>query len=369
MSGKIVSLITRYEEDIKLHDCQQWEKELEDDPILDISDATRRKTRRKMELLDVDLVRGSTFPKSKTRHDLKSILCYSVISVLLFPLRSSWWIKKSSIHCYLLGSFVYCCSLANVYLHYYLCQEPGETCAKVNLHEVYEPILLFIVLALLQCHIVSPLKYRNMDILDTTKVRDRSTSTTSVKCSRRKSSVSATEKTSFRTRSTSTGGRNYQKVRKVSLRRNVHPSNILDSWHENSTSCTDNEDHETNRTTRCHPDNRSDSFMKQVRQNMVQSSDDQQSETGGTVGSENNQRRKLSQHRLYGKDSEAVSSSAEDSHSKQSSPIVLQIGELSRVSCFVSLINIAISRLYYLEWLRGSLQGLHVGSPDRKSDI
>ena len=177
MSGKFVSLITRYEEDIKLHDCQQWEKELEDDPILDISDATRRKTRRKMELLDVDLVRGSTFPKSKTRHDLKSILCYSVISVLLFPLRSSWWIRKSSIHCYILGSFVYTCSLFNVYLyHYYLCQEPGDTCSKVNLHEVYEPILLFIVLALLQCHIVSPLKYRNMDILDNTKARDRSVS-------------------------------------------------------------------------------------------------------------------------------------------------------------------------------------------------
>ena len=118
MSGKIVSLITRYEEDIKLHDCQQWEKELEEDPILDISDATRRKTRRKMELLDVDLVRGSTFPKSKTRHDLKSILCYSVISVLLFPLRTSWWIRKSSIHCYILGSFVYCCSLSNIYLYH-----------------------------------------------------------------------------------------------------------------------------------------------------------------------------------------------------------------------------------------------------------
>ena len=321
MSGKIVSLITRYEEDIKLHDCQQWEKELED-PILDISDATRRKTRRKMELLDVDLVRGSTFPKSKTRHDLKSILCYSVISVLLFPLRSSWWIKKSSIHCYILGSFVYCCSLSNVYLyHYYLCHEPGDTCSKVNQHEVYEPILLFIVLALLQCHIVSPLKYRNMDILDNTKVRDRSTSV--AKCSRRKSSLTVTEKTS--SRSNSTAGRNYQKVRKLSLRRNVHPSNILDSWHENSTSCTDNEDHETNTTARCHRDN-----VKQVRQNTVQSSDDQQSETRGP---ENNQRRKLSKQRLYGNDSEAVSSSADDSHSKQSSPIVLQIGEwLSSVS-------------------------------------
>ena len=330
MSGKIVSLITRYEEDIKLRDCQQWEKELEDDPILDISDATRKKTRRKMELLDVDLVRGSTFPKSKTRHDLKSILCYSVISVILFPLRSSWWIRKSSIHCYILGSLVYCCSLFNVYLyHNYLCREPGEACSKVNLHEVYEPILLFIVLALLQCHIVSPLKYRNMDILDTSKARERSTSVT--KCLRRKSSVSVTEKTS--SRSSSVTRRNYQKVRKLSLRRNVHPSNILDSWHENSTSCTDNEDHETNPRAQCHPDNRSDSFMKQVRQNTVQSSDDQHSETGGTIGTENNQRRKLSKQRLYvGNDSEAISSSAEDSHSKQSSPIVLQIGECLSVS-------------------------------------
>lgn len=327
MSGKIENLITRYEEDIKLHDCQQWEKQLEDDPTLDINDATRRKTRRKMELLDVDLVRGSTFPKSKSRHDLSSILCYSVLSVIFFPLRSSWWIKKTSLQCYIVGSLVYCSALANVYLyHNYLCMEDGagEVCSKVNMHEVYEPLLLLIVLALLQCHIVSPLKYRNLDILHNSQARDRSTSAAFSKCQkRRKSSVSEKTQVKSSSRSTSTA-RTYQRVRKLSIRRNVHQSNILDSWHENSTSCTDNEEHETNPATECHQDN--DSFMKQVSQNITQTSEEQDSEHV-TLATESNQRRKLSKQRLYGKDSEVVSSSAEDSHSKQSSPIVLQIGK------------------------------------------
>ena len=98
----------------------------------------------------------------------------------------------------------------------------------------------------------------------------------------------------------------------------------MDSWHENSTSCTDNEEHETNPATECHQDN--DSFMKQVSQNITQTSEEQDSEHV-TLATESNQRRKLSKQRLYGKDSEVVSSSAEDSHSKQSSPIVLQIGK------------------------------------------
>ena len=104
MSGQIENLITRYEEDIKLHDCQQWERQLEEDPTLDINDATRKKTRRKMELLDVDLVRGSTFPKSKTRHDLSSILCYSVLSVILISqfmpeLKISWRMRNITRNC------------------------------------------------------------------------------------------------------------------------------------------------------------------------------------------------------------------------------------------------------------------------------
>ena len=69
MSGKIENLLTRYEEDIRHHDCQLWETQLAHDPALvAVNDATKRKTRHKMELLDVDLVRGSTFPKSKTRY-------------------------------------------------------------------------------------------------------------------------------------------------------------------------------------------------------------------------------------------------------------------------------------------------------------
>ena len=391
MSGQIENLITRYEEDIKLHDCQQWEKQLEEDPTLDINDATRKKTRHKMELLDVDLVRGSTFPKSKTRHDLSSILCYSVISVILFPLRASWWIKKTSIHCYIVGSLVYSSSLLNVYLyHSYLCPEtdrPAEVCSKVNIHEVYEPLILLIVLALLQCHIVSPLKYRNLDILDDTQPRTASPVTRSQK--RRKSSTSEKSKAKSSSRSNSTA-RSYQKVRKLSIRRNVQPSNILDSWHENSTSCTDNEEHETNpATAECHQDN--ESFMKQVNQNTSQTSEDQDSD-----GAENNLRRKLSKQRLYGVKSEGVSSSAEDSHSKQSSPIVLQIGKYLQcpapgksyldtsklnvqhqsgetcqaVGSFLRNVYVMFMfRLHFVERLRASFKGVHVCTADWKPDI
>ena len=88
MSGQFENLITRYEEDINHHDCQQWESQIEEVGIEKLnSPSNGRKTKLKTELIDVDLVRGSTFPKSKTRYDLKSIVWFSILSVIFFPFK------------------------------------------------------------------------------------------------------------------------------------------------------------------------------------------------------------------------------------------------------------------------------------------
>ena len=41
-----------------------------------------------------------------------------------------------------------------------------DSCDKITIHEIYEPIILFIVLAFLQSQIVSPLKYKNLDFFE-----------------------------------------------------------------------------------------------------------------------------------------------------------------------------------------------------------
>ena len=174
MSGKIENILTKYEEDIKHHDCQQWERPIFDDAAFNsIKETNRRKTRRKIELLDVDLVRGSTFPKSKTEHDFKSILLFSALKVIFFPLRANWWIKKTNFWCYFTGCMIFFSSLVNLYIYQQFFFNQSD---RIQFHEVYEPLILFIVIAFLQCQIVSPLKLKNLEFYDQQMKTRRSSS-------------------------------------------------------------------------------------------------------------------------------------------------------------------------------------------------
>jgi hypothetical protein len=64
---------------------------------------TAKKARLKTGLIDVDLVRGSTFTKSKTRQGLPALLLSSSLALLFFPIRRRWWIDKTNRVVYLLG--------------------------------------------------------------------------------------------------------------------------------------------------------------------------------------------------------------------------------------------------------------------------
>ena len=125
---------------------------------------SEKRTKVKTELIDVDLVRGSTFPKPHPRHALPSMLWFSLLSCVLFPLRSSWWIRHTNTTVFLIGCLVFCSSLGNLLLHHLvLCRSSSTYCSQVSVQELWEPVLLFIVLAFLQCHILSPIK-SNLEI-------------------------------------------------------------------------------------------------------------------------------------------------------------------------------------------------------------
>ena len=333
MSGPIENILNKYEEDINQHDCQQWERQLSRDHsfvVVKDDEVIQRKTRRKMELLDVDLVRGSTFPKSKTRHDFKSILLFSLMSVIFFPFRSSWWIRKTSHHCYFLGCSVFISSLLNLYwFHFYLCQDELESCEKVTIHEVYEPILLFVVLAFLQCQIVSPLKYKNLDFFDQEPLSQCLNEINSCKrtslSGRRKSSVKDHKSSAPSSRSASEARKTV--VRKLSHRHSIHSYNHLDSWHENSSSGSENDhshDEHENIDNVVDHQHGSDSQQRLYTQSSEEPDSDNEEDTK-LLESSKQPRRRLSKPKMKEKDSDRLSSSTEDKQA-QSSPIELKIG-------------------------------------------
>ena len=295
MSGKIENILTKYEEDINHHDCQQWDRPIfEDAAFNSIKETNKRKTRRKIELLDVDLVRGSTFPKSKTEHDFKSILLFSLMSVIFFPLRANWWIKKTSFSCYFIGCMIFCSSLINLFIFQQVFFNQSDW---IQFHEVYEPILLFIVIAFLQCQIVSPLKLKNLEFYDQ-QVKTRRSS------SRKTRKITPKRRLS------------------VGVRHCMHHSNNIDSWHENSSSGSDH-DHraidDTNTASDCQQVNNHLRCNHETQSSLEEKDSDHDREA---AQAENLRSRKSSQTKFLATE-DLQTSGGED---KESSPIVLKIG-------------------------------------------
>jgi len=159
MAAKIEDLISWYEDEICSADRQDWENEAEECGVDNLAKHRAKKTKLKTELLDVDLVRGSTFPRTKSRQDLLSVAWYSLVAVILFPLHRSWWIKKTNSWTYLAGCIVYSLILLNLWLyHHVLCVSSTESCDNIGYHELYEPILVFAILAFLKCQITAATK-------------------------------------------------------------------------------------------------------------------------------------------------------------------------------------------------------------------
>ena len=167
MSDTMDSLMCRYEQGISKHDCKDWETQLEREEIVRKLSGVpyEKKAKVSAELIDVDLVRGSTFPKPHPRHALPSMLWFSLLSCVLFPLRATWWIRHTNTTVYLLGCLVFSSVLGNIGLYYsVLCSEQESSfCGQITLLELWEPVVLFILLAFLQSHILSPIK-SNLEI-------------------------------------------------------------------------------------------------------------------------------------------------------------------------------------------------------------
>uniref|UniRef100_A0A672G5Y8 Putative homeodomain transcription factor 1 n=1 Tax=Salarias fasciatus TaxID=181472 RepID=A0A672G5Y8_SALFA len=132
--------IAWYQEKIGAYDQQVWEKSLEK--------ADLNKTGHiKPDLIDVDLVRGSTFSKAKPESPWTALTRKGLVRVLLFPFFFQWWIhvtSKSISSCILMLYFMQVAS-AVLYL-----EVPG---ASAN--EVFGPMCLMLLLGTVHCQIVS----------------------------------------------------------------------------------------------------------------------------------------------------------------------------------------------------------------------
>lgn len=143
----IMARIAWYQEKIGAYDQQVWEKSLEKADLNGLDSKPKKTGHIKSDLIDVDLVRGSTFSKAKPESPWTALTRKGLVRVLLFPFFFQWWIQvtsKSISSCILMLYFM---QVAAVVLYL---EVPGASAS-----EVFGPMCLMLLLGTVHCQIVS----------------------------------------------------------------------------------------------------------------------------------------------------------------------------------------------------------------------
>lgn len=93
---KLDKIVSWYQRKISTYDIQQWEKTIEQRILHDFVQVPMTNTELKTELIDVDLVRGSSFPKAKPKQGFGTVLKLAFLRYFLLPLYARWWVEQTS---------------------------------------------------------------------------------------------------------------------------------------------------------------------------------------------------------------------------------------------------------------------------------
>ncbi|XP_064543980.1 protein phtf [Drosophila montana] len=93
---KLDEIVAWYQKRIGTYDKQEWEKTVEQRILDGFNSINLKNTKLKTELIDVDLVRGSTFPKAKPKQTLLTVIRLAILRYLLLPLYAQWWVKQTT---------------------------------------------------------------------------------------------------------------------------------------------------------------------------------------------------------------------------------------------------------------------------------
>lgn len=88
--------MSRYQTKIGQYDKEEWEESVEQRILNGIVQMPLKETRLKTELIDVDLVRGSSFPKAKPQQSLLTVIRLAVMRLIFLPLYARWWVQQTS---------------------------------------------------------------------------------------------------------------------------------------------------------------------------------------------------------------------------------------------------------------------------------
>uniref|UniRef100_A0A673KFZ3 Putative homeodomain transcription factor 1 n=1 Tax=Sinocyclocheilus rhinocerous TaxID=307959 RepID=A0A673KFZ3_9TELE len=148
--------IAWYQKKIGAYDQQIWEKSLEQTELKGFGSKPKKTGHIKPDLIDVDLVRGSTFSKAKPESPWTALTRKGLVRVLFFPFFFQWWIQVTSKSISTLILVLY-------FLQGIFCREIVHVVPAACASEVVGPLCLMLLLGTVHCQIVSTESSRSPD--------------------------------------------------------------------------------------------------------------------------------------------------------------------------------------------------------------
>ncbi|KAG8589535.1 hypothetical protein GDO81_006429 [Engystomops pustulosus] len=141
--------ISWYQKKIGAYDQQIWEKSVEQKEIKvkGLKNKPKKKVYMKSDLIDVDLVRGSTFAKAKPESPWTSLTRKGLVRVVLFPLFSKWWMRVTSPGVFTWLLVLYVMQVMAIVLNYMV--------PVASMSEQAGPMCLMLLLGTVHCQSVS----------------------------------------------------------------------------------------------------------------------------------------------------------------------------------------------------------------------
>ncbi|XP_052671648.1 protein PHTF1 isoform X6 [Harpia harpyja] len=147
MASRDRDAISWYQKKIGAYDQQIWEKSIEQTEMKGFKNKPKKKGHIQPDLIDVDLIRGSTFAKAKPEIPWTSLTRKGIVRVVFFPLFSQWWIQVTSQRIFMWLLVLYIMQVIAVVLYFMM--------PVVNASEVMGPMCLMLLMGTVHCQIVS----------------------------------------------------------------------------------------------------------------------------------------------------------------------------------------------------------------------
>ncbi|XP_069107035.1 protein PHTF2-like isoform X2 [Argopecten irradians] len=134
-----------YQKKIGSYDKHIWEQSSEQKILRSIQLAPRRSVRQKTELIDVDLVRGSTFSRAKPQVSWTNITLKAIVKVVFFPLYYKWWLQQMPLKMFIFLMVLFVMQIISLIIFF---RNVGGSIMKdeLTLSEVVIPALLMLIL-------------------------------------------------------------------------------------------------------------------------------------------------------------------------------------------------------------------------------